>query len=92
MYILINMKVDRCPDCNKIISPQETVCSNCGAKLDNRSVKRINSIYHRSNVATFAYLIIFLIAALIYSFFNWVLSVVVGVGLFIIMVYFTFVR
>ena len=68
MYILINMKVDRCPDCNKIISPQETVCSNCGAKLDNRSVKRINSIYHRSNVATFAYLIIFLIAALIYSF------------------------
>jgi len=53
------MKVDRCPNCNKIISPQETVCSNCGAKLDNRSVKRINSIYHRSNVATFAYLIIF---------------------------------
>lgn len=86
------MKAERCPKCNKILSPQESICSNCGAKLDNKTIKKVNSIYHKSNVATFAYLGIFLIAALIYVFVNWVLALIVGVGLFILLLYLTFGR
>lgn len=82
------MTVERCPKCNKILSPQETRCSNCGAKLNNNTIRKINSIYHKSNVATLAYFIIFLISALIYAFVNWILAVIVGVVLFVVLVYF----
>ena len=84
------MSVDRCPNCNKIISPQERICSNCGFKLDNNSIGRINSIYHKSNIAVFVFLIIFLIGALIYAFFNWVLAIAVVVILMAVSLYILF--
>lgn len=53
------MSMQRCPKCNKILSPQESVCSNCGARLDNHAIGRINSIYRKSNGITLIYLAIF---------------------------------
>ena len=86
------MAIERCPKCNKILSPQESICSNCGAKLDNHTIGRINSIYHKSNVITLIYLAIFFITALIYGFVNWILALIVFVILIVISVYFIFVK
>lgn len=86
------MAIERCPKCNKILSPQESICSNCGAKLDNHTIGRINSIYHKSNVITLIYLAIFFITALIYGFFNWILALIVFVILIAISVYFIFLK
>ena len=84
------MRVQRCPKCNKILNPQEPVCSNCGFKVKNHDIGRINTIYHSSNVATLIYLAILFIGALIYGFFNWILAVIVVVVLFAIVLYFKF--
>ena len=84
------MSMQRCPKCNKILSPQESICSECGAKVDNHTIARINNIYHKSNVATLLYFGIFLISALIYAFVNWILAVIVAVILFAVLIYFTF--
>lgn len=88
----ITMAIQRCPKCNKILSPQESVCSNCGAKLDNHAIGRINSIYHKSNVITLIYLAIFFVTALIYGFVNWILAAIVFVVLIAISVYLIFIR
>lgn len=82
--------MQRCPKCNKILSPQESICSNCGAKLDNHTIARINNIYRKSNVATLAYFCIFLISALIYAFVNWILALIVAAVLFALLLYLTF--
>lgn len=84
------MSVERCPNCNKIISPQEKICANCGFKLDNNSIGRINSIYHKSNIGVLIYLAIFLLGALIYAFVNWILAIVVVVVLFAVSLYLLF--
>ena len=81
------MSPQRCPKCNKILSPQETRCSNCGAKLDNHAIKRINSIYHSSNVATLLFLLVFFIGALIYAFVNWIAAIIVVVALVALLVF-----
>lgn len=86
------MPVQRCPKCNKILSPQESVCSNCGTKLNNHDIGRINSIYHSSNVATLIYLAILFIGALLYGFVNWIVAVIVVVVLFAIVIYLKFFR
>lgn len=88
--IIKNMSVDRCPNCKKIISPQERVCANCGFKLDNKSINRINSIYRKSNIAVLIYFLIFFIGALIYAFVNWVLAIAVVVVLFSLSIYLIF--
>ena len=84
------MSIQRCPKCNKILNPQEPVCSNCGTKVRNNDIGRINSIYHSSNVATLIYLAILMIGAMIYGFVNWILAVVVVVVLFAVVIYFKF--
>ena len=82
------MAIERCPKCNKIISPQESVCSNCGAKIDNHMIARINSIYRKSNVATIVYLLIFLVTTLIFGFVNQILALIVFVVLIGLSIYF----
>jgi len=82
------MAIERCPKCNKIISPQESVCSNCGAKIDNHMIARINSIYRKSNVATIVYLLIFLVTTLIFGFINQILALIVFVVLIGLSIYF----
>ena len=84
------MNQERCPKCNKILNPQEPVCSSCGAKVKNNDIGRINSIYHSSNVATLIYLAILVIGAFIYGFFNWILAVIVMAVLFAIVIFFKF--
>lgn len=86
------MSVQRCPKCNKILSPQESRCSNCGAKLDNKNIVQINDIYHSSNITTLIFFAILFIGALLYGFVNWVVAVVVTVILFSIVVYLKFFR
>ena len=86
------MVIQRCPKCNKILNPQEPVCSNCGAKVNNHDIGRINSIYHSSNVATLVYISIFFIAALLYGFVSWIAAVAfVAVAAFIV-IYLKFIR
>ena len=84
------MSVQRCPKCNKILSPQESVCANCGCKLDNHDIGRINSIYHSSNVATLMYLGILTVGAFLYGFVNWMAAVAVMAALFAVVIYFKF--
>lgn len=50
------MSIQRCPNCNKILSPRESRCSNCGAKLDNKNIVQINDIYHSSNATLYFFL------------------------------------
>ena len=84
------MSVQRCPKCNKILSPQESVCTGCGCRLDNHDIGRINSIYRSSNVATLIYLAILFTGALVYGFVNWMAAVVVMIALFAVVLYFRF--
>lgn len=86
------MPVQRCPKCNKILSPQESVCANCGAKVNNHDIGRINSIYHTSNISTLLFLLIFFIVALIYGFMGIVPAIIVAVFLIAILVYTRFVK
>ena len=81
------MVIERCPKCNKILSPQESVCSNCGAKLDNHMIGRINSLYRKSNIATIIYLLIILVSALIFGFVNQIIGIIVFVALIALSVY-----
>ncbi len=90
--IILDMPVQRCPKCNKILSPQESVCANCGTKLNNHDIGRINSIYHFSNVATLIYIAILFIGALLYGFVNWIVAIVVVVLLFSAVLYLKFKR
>ena len=83
------MEAERCPKCNKILSPQERRCSNCGAKLDNNSIGKINSIYHKSNVVTLIYMAIIFIGALLYGFVNWIAAAVFVAVAIIAMFYFS---
>ncbi len=86
------MPVQRCPKCNKILSPQESVCSSCGTKVNNHDIGRINSIYHSSNIATLWFLLTFFIGALTYAFVNWILAIIVMVIMALIFVYLKFIR
>ena len=86
------MSVQRCPKCNKILSPQESICSNCGVKVDNKNIVQINEIYHSSNVSTLIFFLILFIGALLYGFVNWVVAVVVTLILFGVAIYFKFFR
>ena len=86
------MSVERCPKCNKILSPQESVCSSCGAKVNNHDIGRINAIYSSSNVATLIYMGILLIGALLFGFVNGIVAVVVVVILFALVIYLKFFR
>ncbi|WP_295112422.1 zinc ribbon domain-containing protein [uncultured Methanobrevibacter sp.] len=86
------MSVERCPHCNKILSPQESVCSNCGKKVKNPNIGKINSIYHKSNVATLIFFAVFLVVALIYAFVDWILAIIVGVVLMGLFMYLIFKR
>lgn len=84
------MSLERCPKCNREVLPQQSVCNNCGAKLTDDSIKKINSIYKSSNISTLVYLGILFIGAMIYGFFNWILAVIVVVVLFAVALYFKF--
>lgn len=86
------MPMQRCPKCNKILSPQESVCTSCGARVNNHDIGRINSIYHSSNVATLVFLLIFFIGALLYAFVHWIVAVVAIVVLAAVFIYFRFIR
>lgn len=86
------MSIQRCPNCNKILSPQESRCSNCGAKLDNKNIVQINDIYHSSNVATLYFFAILFIGALLYGFVNWMVAITVTIFLLAIFLYFRFFR
>ncbi|MBQ2637018.1 MAG: hypothetical protein IJG09_10065 [Methanobrevibacter sp.] len=86
------MSVQRCPKCNKILSPQESRCSNCGAKLDNNNIVQINDIYHSSNVTTLIFFALFFIWALLFGFVNWMVATAVTLILLVIVVYFKFFR
>lgn len=84
------MSQERCPKCNKILNPQEPVCSSCGAKVKNNDIGRINSIYHSSNVATLIYMAILVIGAFIYGFFDWILALIAMAVMFSFVLYFKF--
>lgn len=86
------MPVQRCPKCNKILSPQESVCANCGAKLNNHDIGRINAIYHSSNITTLLFLLIFFIVALTYGFVGIVPAVIVAIVLILLLVYLRFIK
>ncbi|MBP3792038.1 MAG: hypothetical protein ILA26_08405 [Methanobrevibacter sp.] len=86
------MPVQRCPKCNKILSPQESVCANCGASVNNHDIGRINSIYHTSNISTLLFLLIFFIVALIYGFMGIVPAIIVAVVLIAFLVYTRFIK
>ncbi len=80
------MSMQRCPKCNKILSPQESVCVNCGTKVDNHTIARINSIYHSSNIATLLFLGVFFVGALVYAFVNWIAAIIAVVILVVVLV------
>lgn len=84
------MSQERCPKCNKILNPQEPVCSSCGAKVKNNDIGRINSIYHSSNVATLIYMAILVIGAFIYGFFDWISALIAMAVMFSFVLYFKF--
>ena len=86
------MSVERCPKCNKIISPQEKQCSNCGAKLNNKTIVQINDIYKSSNIVTLILFLLFFIWALLYAFVNWIIATVVVGILAILLIYFKFLK
>lgn len=87
------MSIQRCPNCNKILSPRESRCSNCGAKLDNKNIVQINDIYHSSNATLyFFFFAILFIGALLYGFVNWMVAITVTIFLLAIFLYFRFFR
>lgn len=82
------MPIQRCPKCNKILSPQESVCANCGAKLNNHDIGRINAIYRSSNITTLFFLLIFFVVALVYGFVGLIPAIIVAVVLIALLIFF----
>ncbi|MBR0270718.1 MAG: zinc-ribbon domain-containing protein [Methanobrevibacter sp.] len=82
------MKAERCPNCNKIISPHERICSNCGEKLNNQTINKMNNIYHRSNVATLWFFLFFLLWAIIFAFSNWIYATIITAILVVLLIYY----
>ncbi|MBQ9025093.1 MAG: DUF2116 family Zn-ribbon domain-containing protein [Methanobrevibacter sp.] len=78
------MKAERCPNCNKIISPHERICSNCGEKLNNQTINKMNNIYHTSNIATLWFFLFFFIWAVLFALFDWIIATVISAALVII--------